>query len=158
MRKTNSLLTFSRDSIATTAYLRVSTGTQGPPSSCKSRSQRRPSPRLSASASQHLPLYQGKAVTPTPSKDIFTPIWAGSFHGLSHFTLRFRVHQIGGDSTNEAGQPTTMQNTGFTTTLQFDNQAAQLAPSSGTHWSDPDMPRQFETKSGAVAKFTWRVS
>jgi len=60
--------------------------------------------------------------------------------------------------TNEAGQPTTMQNTGFTTALQFDNQAAQLAPSSGTHWSDPDMPRQFETKSGAVAKFTWRVS
>jgi len=60
--------------------------------------------------------------------------------------------------TNEAGQPTTMQNTGFTTALQFDNQAAQLAPSGGTHWSDPDMPRQFETKSGAVAKFTWRVS
>lgn len=28
--------------------------------------------------------------------------------------------------TNEAGQPTTMQNTGFTTALQFDNQAAQL--------------------------------
>ena len=25
----------------------------------------------------HLPLYQGKAVTPTPLKDIFTPIWAG---------------------------------------------------------------------------------
>jgi len=23
------------------------------------------------------PLYQGKAVTPTPLKDIFTPIWAG---------------------------------------------------------------------------------
>ena len=60
--------------------------------------------------------------------------------------------------TNEAGQPTTMQNTGFTTALQFENRAAQLAPSSGTHWSDPDMPRQFETKSGAVAKFTWRVS
>jgi hypothetical protein len=60
--------------------------------------------------------------------------------------------------TNEAGQPTTMQNTGFTTALQFDNQAAQLAPSSGTHWSDPDMPRQFETKSGAVATFTWSMS
>jgi hypothetical protein len=60
--------------------------------------------------------------------------------------------------TNEAGQPTTMQNTGFTTALQFENQAAQLAPSSGTHWFDPDMPRQFENKSGAVAKFTWRVS
>ena len=57
--------------------------------------------------------------------------------------------------TNEAGQPTTMQNTGFTTALQFDNQTAQLAPSDGTNWSDPDMPRQFETKSGVVATFSW---
>jgi hypothetical protein len=60
--------------------------------------------------------------------------------------------------TNEAGQPTTMQNTGFTTALQFDDQAAQLAPSHGTQWSDPDMPRLFETKSGAVATFTWSVN
>jgi hypothetical protein len=60
--------------------------------------------------------------------------------------------------TNEAGQPMTMQNTGFTTALQFDDRAAQLAPSGGTRWSDPDMPRQFETKSGAVARFTWRVT
>ena len=60
--------------------------------------------------------------------------------------------------TNEAGQPTIMQNTGFTTALQFDNQAAQLAPSGGTHWADPDMPRSFETKSGAVATCTWSVS
>jgi hypothetical protein len=60
--------------------------------------------------------------------------------------------------TNEAGQPTTMQNTGFTSALQFDNQTAQLAPSGGTQWSDPDMPRQFETKSGAVATFTWSMS
>jgi hypothetical protein len=51
-----------------------------------------------------------------------------------------------------------MQNTGFTSALQFDNQAAQLAPSGGTQWADPDMPRQFETKSGAVATFTWSVS
>jgi len=45
------------------------------------RSQRRPSPRLAASASHHLPLYQDKAVTPTPLnlKDIFTPIWAGPY-------------------------------------------------------------------------------
>ena len=57
--------------------------------------------------------------------------------------------------TNDAGQPTTMHNTGFTTALQFDNQAAQLAPS-GSRWSDPDMPRQFVTKSGAVAALTWR--
>ena len=60
--------------------------------------------------------------------------------------------------TNEVGQPTTMQNTGFTTALQFDDQVAQLALSGGTRWSDPEMPRQFETKSGAVAKFTWRVN
>jgi hypothetical protein len=60
--------------------------------------------------------------------------------------------------TNEAGQPTIMQNTGFTTALQFDNQAAQLAPSGGTQWPDPDMPCPFETKSGAVATFTWGVS
>jgi hypothetical protein len=60
--------------------------------------------------------------------------------------------------TNEAGQPTTMQNTGFTTALQFHNQTAQLAPSSGTQWSDQDMPRAFQTKSGAVATFTWSVS
>jgi hypothetical protein len=48
-----------------------------PPSSCKGGSQRRPSPRLPAAASHHLPLYQDKVVTPTPLKDIFTPIWAG---------------------------------------------------------------------------------
>src|ERR1700726_2789378 len=77
MRKTK----LSFDLIRATAWQRrlicaFSTGTQGPPSSCKSRSQRRPSPRLSASASHHLPLYQDKAVTPTPLKDIFTPIWA----------------------------------------------------------------------------------
>src|SRR5258708_18477819 len=83
--------------MATTAYLRVSTGSQGPPSSCKSMSQRRPSPRLSASASHHIPLYQDKAVTPTPLKDIFTPIWAGPLarrplprlrHRTNHSVLR----------------------------------------------------------------------
>ena len=30
------------------------------------------------------PLYQGKAVTPTPLKDIFTPIWAGPRSGGSN--------------------------------------------------------------------------
>ena len=59
---------------------------------------------------------------------------------------------------NEAGQPMMMQNTGFTTALQFDNQAAQLAPSTGTQWSDSALPQKFESKSGAVGTFTWRVS
>ena len=57
--------------------------------------------------------------------------------------------------TNEAGEPTTMRNAGFTTALQFDDQAAQLAPSSGSQWSDPDTPRSFETGSGTVATVSW---
>ncbi len=60
--------------------------------------------------------------------------------------------------TNEAGQPTTMANTGFTTAFQFDNLTAQLAPSGGSRWTDPDMPRSIETKSGVVADFTWSGS
>jgi hypothetical protein len=59
--------------------------------------------------------------------------------------------------TNEAGQPTTMQNAGFATALQFDDLTAQLAPSDGTRWSDSDVPRQFAAKSGVAATFTWRV-
>jgi len=52
----------------------------------------------------------------------------------------------------------TMQNTGLTTALQFDDRVAQLAPGIGTQWSEPDLPQHFELKSGAVATFTWRVS
>ena len=78
-----------------------------------------------------------------------------------HGTLTATVGSVGQIKsqrlTNEAGQPMTMQNTGFTTALQFDNQAAQLAPSTGTHWFDPDQPQRFEHKSGAVGTFTWRV-
>jgi len=50
MRKTNSLLTFSRNSVATTAYLRVflpAPRVRHPPA--KAGLKRRPSPRLSAS-------------------------------------------------------------------------------------------------------------
>jgi hypothetical protein len=49
----------------------------------------------------------------------------------------------------------TMQNVGFAVALQFDQQRAELAPSTGTRWSDPDLPRQWESKSGAVGTFTW---
>ena len=59
---------------------------------------------------------------------------------------------------NEAGQPMTMQNVGFAVALQFDRQTAELAPSAGTRWSDPDLPRQWESKSGAVGTFTWSGS
>jgi hypothetical protein len=56
---------------------------------------------------------------------------------------------------NEAGQLMTMHNVGFALALQFDQQRAELAPSAGTRWSDPDLPQQWESKSGAVGTFTW---
>jgi hypothetical protein len=58
---------------------------------------------------------------------------------------------------NEAGTPMMMSNVGFALALQFDNHAAQLAPS-GSRWRDPAMPRQFETRSGARAICRWNVS
>lgn len=56
---------------------------------------------------------------------------------------------------NEAGQQMTMQNVGFAVVFQFKDQTAELAPSDGSRWSDPDMPRSFEMKSGAVGSFAW---
>ncbi len=58
---------------------------------------------------------------------------------------------------DEAGRQMTLQNAGFASALQFDNETIHLA-TSGSQWSDPDMPRQFETKSGAVTTFAWSVS
>ena len=59
---------------------------------------------------------------------------------------------------NEAGQQMTMQNVGFAIAFQFKDQTAELAPSDGTRWSDPDMPEQWESRSGAVGTFTWSGS
>jgi hypothetical protein len=56
---------------------------------------------------------------------------------------------------NAAGQQMTMQNAGFAMVFQFDNQTAELAPSGGTRGSDPDLPEQWESKSGAVGQFSW---
>jgi hypothetical protein len=56
---------------------------------------------------------------------------------------------------NEAGQQMIMQNVGFAAVFQFENLTAELAPGEGTQWSDPDMPMQWEIKSGAVGRFTW---
>lgn len=60
--------------------------------------------------------------------------------------------------TNAAGQPTTTQNSAEALVMKFDNQTEYLAPSTGSRWSDPDLPRQFETRSGYVARLTWSVS
>ncbi len=56
---------------------------------------------------------------------------------------------------NEAGRPMTMQNLGLTG-LPLKDETGQLAPS-GSHWYDPDMPRQFETKSGVRGICDWSV-
>jgi hypothetical protein len=58
---------------------------------------------------------------------------------------------------NESGRIMTLQGAGFASVFQMENETFTLAPSA-TQWSDPDMPRQFSTKSGAVAKFSWRGS
>ena len=53
---------------------------------------------------------------------------------------------------DEAGQPTVIRNAMFAQHLQLSD--PQVAPS-GHRWSDPEMPRAFETKSGALATFNW---
>jgi hypothetical protein len=57
---------------------------------------------------------------------------------------------------DEEGRPMSIKNAGFASKLQFDEETVYLAPS-GSQWTDPDMPHQFETKSGGVANFTWSV-
>jgi hypothetical protein len=56
---------------------------------------------------------------------------------------------------NESGRTMILQGAGFATAFQMEDETFALAPSS-SQWSDQDMPRQFSTKSGAVAKFSWR--
>jgi hypothetical protein len=87
-----------------------------------------------------------------------TPITVQEANGTIQATVG-RVGQIHSQRLkNEAGQPMTMQNVGFAVALRFDRQTAELAPSAGTRWSDPDLPRQWESKSGAVGTFTWSGS
>jgi hypothetical protein len=70
-----------------------------------------------------------------------------------------RVGQIHSQRlTNEAGPPMTRQNVGFAVALPVDQERAELAPSAGPRWADPDLPRQRESKSGAVGTFTWSGS
>lgn len=58
---------------------------------------------------------------------------------------------------NESGHTMMLNGAGFASVFQTENETITLAPSA-SEWSDPDMPRQFSTKSGAVAKFSWRGS
>ena len=55
---------------------------------------------------------------------------------------------------NETGRTMILQGDGFASEFQMEDETFTLAPS-GNQWADQDMPRQFTTKSGAVAKFSW---
>ena len=59
---------------------------------------------------------------------------------------------------NELGNKMTMQNTAFTLAFQFEGHAADLAPSDGTSWKDPDLPEAWEGRSGAVGQIAWNVA
>jgi hypothetical protein len=58
---------------------------------------------------------------------------------------------------NESGRTMTLQGSGFASAFGMDDETFALAPSA-SQWSDPDLPHQFSTRSGAVAKFSWRGS
>jgi len=58
---------------------------------------------------------------------------------------------------NEAGDAVTMQHAGFAAGLQFLDEKFSVAPS-GSRWADPDLPREFETRSGARAAWIWNVA
>jgi hypothetical protein len=58
---------------------------------------------------------------------------------------------------NEAGDTVTLKNAGFALVWKFNDNVAEMAPSDGTAWRDPDLPMAFEGRSGAVGQFTWEV-
>jgi hypothetical protein len=58
---------------------------------------------------------------------------------------------------NEAGDTVTLQNAGFALVWNFKNNTAEMAPSVGTRWHDPDLPLEWKGLSGAVGHFSWNV-
>jgi hypothetical protein len=59
--------------------------------------------------------------------------------------------------TNEHGDQVTMKNAGFAVVWQFADKTAELAPSHGSVWSDPDLPVSWSGKSGAVGQINWEI-
>ncbi len=57
---------------------------------------------------------------------------------------------------NDLGNTMTMQNATFNLVFGFEDHAADLAPSEGTSWNDPDMPQTWVGKSGAVGQIAWQ--
>jgi hypothetical protein len=70
---------------------------------------------------------------------------------------------IGGDGemvsqrlVNDLGDKMTMQDAAFALAFQFEGASADLAPSEGTSWNDPEMPQPWVGKSGAVGQIAWK--
>jgi hypothetical protein len=70
---------------------------------------------------------------------------------------------IGGDGemvsqrlVNDLGDKMTMQDAAFALAFQFEGASADLAPSEGTSWNDPEMPQPWVGKSGAVGQIVWK--
>jgi hypothetical protein len=62
-----------------------------------------------------------------------------------------------GELKNESGRTMTLQGARFAAYFGMDDETFTMAPSA-SQWSDPDLPHQFTTKSGVMAKFSWRGS
>ena len=56
---------------------------------------------------------------------------------------------------NDEGDKVTMKNAGFALVWQFADNVADLAPSDGSEWHDPDLPMTWIGRSGAVGQITW---
>lgn len=59
---------------------------------------------------------------------------------------------------NEQGDSMTMQNVAFALALLFKNKTAELAPTDGSSWNDPELPHTWKGRSGAVGQIAWSVS
>ena len=57
---------------------------------------------------------------------------------------------------NDLGDKMTMQDVAFAFAFQFEGHSADLAPSDGTSWNDPEMPQPCVGKSGAVGQIAWK--
>jgi hypothetical protein len=58
---------------------------------------------------------------------------------------------------DEGGRPTILQNAGLACLMKTEDDAVQMAPS-GSQWSDQDLPRRFETRSGVRGICRWSVN
>ena len=109
-------------------------------------------------------IFQGKKGGPLTPLDTLIPTW------LPSLTTRIEVQEDGDTITvtvegggqlksqrlkNEAGRVTIMQNAGFASALEIET--LEMAPSTGSQWTDPEIPHPFETRSGIVTSVNWSV-